>query len=365
VYLNTILLHNFRNYEHLELSLSPRINFFVGHNAQGKTNFLEALTFLATGRSHRTHKDGEMIRWGQGKSYLKTEIQVGPTKRILAAELPRQGRKSFQVNGMPIRRLSDLFGLLQVVLFTPDDLQLIKGSPALRRRYLDLQICQINGPYRHYLTRYNQVLKQRNTLLELGDAESLAPWDEQLCTLGSKLIYQRLQSLAYLAPKAQSYHRLISGGQEELQISYQPFWSAPVPSTEEEIHACFWRALQAARPGELRRRQSLIGPQRDDLLFVIDGKDARKYASQGQQRSAVLACKLAELDYMHWESSHYPLLLLDDVASELDVQRRHLFLENISSQVQIYLTTTGIQPFSQEMLSQGLVFQVEKGKISL
>jgi DNA replication and repair protein RecF len=365
VYITTLTARHFRNYDSLELDFSPRINIIVGANAQGKTNLLEAVHFLATGRSHRSSRDGELVKWGEDCAFLRGEVSAAGGTRCIEAQVPVAGRKSIRVNGTELRRLSDLFGIFQIVMFTPDDLQLIKGSPGLRRRYLDMQICQISPLYRHYLQRYNQVLRQRNKLLERRDNKSLLVWDEQLVRLGSVVIRYRLKAAEVLSSLTRKHYRTIAGGEEDLLLEYQPFWARDgehPPWGEDEVEGIFHEQIRLVREDELRRGQTLVGPQRDDLVFYITDRPAKSFASQGQQRSGVLACKLAELDYMHQESGEYPLLLLDDVASELDDERRAQLFEGVPKQVQLLLTTTNLRPL-MPMLARGQVFRVADGII--
>jgi len=365
VYITALTARSFRNYDSLAVGFSPGVNIIVGANAQGKTNLLEAVHFLATGRSHRAGRDGELVKWGRDLAFLRGEVSSFGGSRSIEAQIPAAGRKSIKVDGTELRRLSDLFGIFQIVMFTPDDLQLIKGSPGLRRRYLDMQICQISPLYRHYLQRYNQVLRQRNKLLERREARSLPVWDEQLVRFGSAVIRYRLRAVEVLSPFTQRHYRAIAGEGEEMKLAYQPFWAREgegPPWSEDDIQGLFREEIRRVREDELRRGQTLVGPQRDDLVFAIADRPAKSFASQGQQRSGVLACKLAELDYIQRESGEYPLLLLDDVASELDDERRERFFAGVPEGVQLLLTTTSLRPL-MPILAHGQVFRIANGII--
>ncbi|MGI6558949.1 MAG: DNA replication/repair protein RecF [Limnochordia bacterium] len=365
MHISTLTARSFRNYDSLQIDFSPGVNIIVGANAQGKTNLLEGVHFLATGRSHRVSRDGELVRWGRDWAFLRGEITAAGGERSIEAQIPTAGRKSIKVNGTELRRLSDLFGLFQIVMFTPDDLQLIKGSPGLRRRYLDMQICQISPLYRHYLQRYNQVLRQRNKLLERRDKKSLPVWDGQLVQLGSAVIRYRRKAVEVLSRFTAAHYRTIAGEGEEMGLAYQPFWAREgehPPWREDEVEGIFHGQIELLREDELRRGQTLVGPQRDDLVFTVADRPAKSFASQGQQRSCVLACKLAELDYIHRESGEYPVLLLDDVASELDDERRAQLFAGVPEGVQLLLTTTSLSPL-MPMLAHGQVFSVADGII--
>ena len=355
MHISPLTARSFRNYASLQIDFSPGVNIIVGANAQGKTNLLEGVHFLATGRSHRVSRDGELVRWGRDWAFLRGEITAAGGERSIEAQIPTAGRKSIKVNGTELRRLSDLFGLFQIVMFTPDDLQLIKGSPGLRRRYLDMQICQISPLYRHYLQRYNQVLRQRNKLLERRDKKSLPVWDGQLVQLGSAVIRYRRKAVEVLSRFTAAHYRTIAGEGEEMGLAYQPFWAREgehPPWREDEVEGIFHGQIELLREDELRRGQTLVGPQRDDLVFTVADRPAKSFASQGQQRSCVLACKLAELDYIHRESGEYPVLLLDDVASELDDERRAQLFAGVPEGVQLLLTTTSLSPL-MPMLAHG------------
>lgn len=369
-----ISLHAYRNYTSLDLPVSSNLCVFVGQNAQGKTNLLESIYYLATARSFRTLRDDELINWDADEALVGCCVSRDVGEADMAIRIPRGKAKVITVNGQPLRRHADLFGYLNVVTFSPDDLQLVKGSPAERRRFLDVELTQVSPTYRHDLASYTRVLRQRNNLLrDIAERKSsvdmLDVWDQQLLSMGSRVMVKRAEATLRLSNIGQYVHSDITHGQESLQIRYRPFFAQ---TGEQEPEEGAWESLSRVqdrfrqdmirlRPAELGRGQSLVGPQRDDLEFVINNYDVRSFGSQGQQRTAVLACKLAEIEFMRSETGEYPVLLLDDVMSELDASRRHYFLQNVNGRVQTFITTTSLKELSDEFLAQAQVARIEAG----
>lgn len=367
-----LLLSNYRNYEHLDLPITNGLCIFVGENAQGKTNLLEAIYYAATGRSFRTVDDGELVAWGADKAGINCDVErmIGPAN--IEIRLSCRSAKRITVNGRFLRRLADIFGYLNVVMFTPDDLQLVKGGPGERRRFLDIELAQVNATYRHDLSAYYRVLKQRNHLLRSileghEGTESLPAWNEQLLELGCRVMVKRAEAVSRLSEMATLVHGTITQEKEQLSIGYQPFFAKDndlaIEYSDIAIREQFLAAMHRLRHAELARGQTLVGPQRDDLRFYIAGRDVRAFASQGQQRTAVLACKLAELEFMRSQTGEYPVLLLDDVMSELDQQRRQYFLQVISGRVQTFITTTSLHSFSKEFLASAQVASIVHGEV--
>lgn len=344
MYLRTLSLRSFRNYSALELQLDPQLNVLVGNNAQGKTNLLEACYLLATTRSHRTHRDEEMIRWGDDFYHVKADIRKRLGNLHLELHYGVSMGRIAKVNGITQQRSSDFVGHLNVVLFAPEHLELVKGEPALRRRFLDMAIGQINRPYLHQLAQYNKLLQQKNNLLkgtEPLNLDLLSIYNQQLADLGSRLTIKRDQVIKRLIPLARTAHEKISG-QERLEISYQA--SAGQPLTLESLRKEYEQLLIARQADEIRRRQSLIGPHRDDLRLAIDDVDLRHYGSQGQQRSAVLSLKMAETALMAQETGENPVLILDDVLSELDPLRQEQLLSMVNGLTQTLISSTDHPP---------------------
>ncbi len=367
-------LAGYRNYSHLDLPIRSRLCIFVGANAQGKTNLLESIYYAATGRSFRAGADEELVAWGADEAAIRCAVARESGQTNIDIRIARRGGKRILINGQPLRRQADIFGYLNAIVFTPDDLQMVKGGPGERRRFLDIELAQVSATYRHDLTTYYRILKQRNRLLlaiaeKSASADSLSVWDEQLLAAGCRVIVKRAEAAGRLAALGAGIHAAITSGQEELLITYRPFftgtelaagdWRSPA-----EVQERFLAAMQRLRRAEMARGQSLVGPQRDDLQFCIAGRDIRSFGSQGQQRTAVLACKLAELEFMRLETGEYPVLLLDDVLSELDQQRRQYFLQVVTERVQTFITTTSLHSFSAEFLAGAQVAAIECGKVS-
>lgn len=393
--LHHLSLTNFRNYVRLELDLPARLAVFQGANAQGKTNLLEAIHLLATGRSPRAVAERELISWLALESplpYARLVADIGEgqaaEKLELVLELGNGGaggpvvRKQVRINGVAKRAL-DLIGRLRVVLFLPEDISLVAGAPGERRRYLDIALCQINPAYTRALTEYGKVLAQRNALLkrlrdEGGDTGQLTFWDGQAATHGAYLLAQRARAVCTLDEMARDLHRELSGGRERLRLAYVPSPHTPAAQTghgaadarsyAELEHAIiaerFLAQLRATRARDVAAGTSLSGPHRDDLQFIADERDLRTFGSRGQQRTAALAVKLAEVRMMRAESGESPLLLLDDVMSELDATRRHALLDALAGVDQALVTTTDWSDFTPELLSHAQRLHVAEGRLS-
>lgn len=375
-------LINFRNYDEQSLTFSGLLNILTGPNAQGKTNLLEALILLGTGRSARATRDHELIRWGADAARVVASVERMYGSVRLELHLQAGSAKRFFVNGQPVRRLRDLFGHLNVVAFTPDDLQLVKGSPTQRRQFLDYEIAQVSPAYRDRLARYHRVLRQRNAVLrQIAERKAsvgeLRPWDEQLIEYGVPIVCKRAEMVAALSEWASEIHGKITQGAERLQIVYDPFFvraalskggGAGVEARDrwqeaDYVRQRFEEELRAATTVERIRGTSMVGPQRDDLHFEIDGNDVRTYGSQGQQRTTVLSCKLAEIAYMEAEVGEPPILLLDDVMSELDASRRAFLVETVQDRVQTWITTAHLGDIDERLVAQAAVFHVRAGSI--
>ena len=366
--LNEISLLNFRNYVSLTLKPSKTLNIFYGFNAQGKTNLLEGIYYLATTQSHRAFKDQEMIQWG--KDFFKLKGIVSVQDRNLSLEIHNQetGQKILCVGSNKKVRVPDYLGNLCVVLFSPEDLTIIKGSPKERRKFLDFEISQISKSYAHLLIQYYKVLGQRNNLLKnirdkkVSD-DQLEIWDFQLVEIGSKILFKRFSIIKSLAHLAKKNHLKISAGQENLDIKYLCSFQAKPDFSVKEIERHFSEKLRETRTEEINRGITLVGPHRDDLVFYINNTDARLFGSQGQQRSTALSLKLAELDLIFVETGEYPILLLDDVLSELDNIRRHYLLAAVSNKVQTFVTTTNLEFITEELLADALILRVDEGNL--
>lgn len=358
--IKTIQVHHFRNYTSQMLTCHPGLNIFLGQNAQGKTNILEAIYFLSLTRSHRTRSDKDLIAFQETNLKVEGEVIRHTGKVNLEVELTEKGRIT-KVNHLKQSKLSSYIGHLNVVLFAPEDLQLIKGAPALRRKFIDIELGQIKPLYLSELSSYSHVLKQRNAYLKQAepvDLDFLAVLDDQLIDYGSKIIKHRLDFLAQLEHFARARHLDISDQKEELTLDYHSSFPLKTP---EDIATDFREALNKSRQRDLFKKNTGVGPHRDDLHFYINGIAAH-FGSQGQHRSLVLSIKLAEIELMESVTRESPVLLLDDVMSELDNDRQVKLLETISDKIQTFITTTTLDhlPKLPEELQ---IFHIKKGKI--
>lgn len=345
MYIEKLLLKNYRNINKTYLDLNPNLNIFIGNNGQGKTNLLEAVYLMATTESHRTNRDSELIQWDKENALVQLKLIKEDYDLTISYKI--EGRdKKIKINKNPLEKNSDLVGNLNVILFSPEDLKIVKGSPSNRRNFLDLEISQVNPYYYHLLKEYNHILKQRNNLLKKmynkknRDLNLLEVWDDKLVDKGSKIIYKRFQVLNKLKILARLAQRKLTSGNENLEIKYDSTLNVNQKNDKEEIKKIFLKNLTQQRKKEFERGYTLSGPHRDDLILKINEINVRKYGSQGQQRTVALALKLAELEFMKSESGEYPVLLLDDVFSELDKNRRNTLLSIINERIQTLITTT-------------------------
>lgn len=360
MWLKNIEISGFRNYSHQEVQFNPHLNVFLGQNAQGKTNILESIYFLALTRSHRTHSDKDLIHFKDSQLLVKGDLQRSNSLIPLEIQLSSKGRIT-KVNHLKQARLSDYIGKLNVVLFAPEDLQLIKGAPALRRKFIDMELGQIKPLYLADLSTYHHVLKQRNSYLKSAekiDQTFLDVLDQQLVDYGSRVIKHRLDFIQDLEGFAQGKHLDISNDTEKLTLKYQSSVSFSDPN---QINQAYAYALEKSRSRDVFKRNTGVGPHRDDLGFFINQMDA-SYASQGQQRSLVLSLKLAEIDLIDQVTREKPILLLDDVMSELDNNRQLKLLETISQDIQTFVTTTSLDHL-QHLPDDLSIFTVSQGTI--
>jgi len=366
VKLKKIELSQYRNYESLRLETDHMVNIFIGPNAQGKTNLLEAIFVLALARSHRTSRDRELIRWNSATARAYGEAERRHGRVTLEIVFTEQGKRA-KVNGLEQRRLSEFVGTLNVVMFAPEDLEIVKGAPGVRRRFLDMEIGQIHPGYLHAMQQYGKVLMQRNRYLKTAGPGArsglLEVWDEQLAAWGVKLMKKRQHFIVTLQRWAASIHAGITGGREELAVEYRPSFEMEEGEEEAVLADRFMVKLSQAREQELRRGMTLVGPHRDDLVLRINGMEAQTYGSQGQQRTAALSLKLAEIELIREETGEYPVLLLDDVLSELDRSRQTMLIDTFQHKVQTFITTTSLDGVDREKLRDACLFQVKDGRV--
>ncbi|MDD5093562.1 MAG: DNA replication/repair protein RecF [Dehalococcoidia bacterium] len=387
MHIQHLSLTNFRNYVRLELDLPPDISVFHGANAQGKTTLLESVCFLATTRFSRPVAEREIINWNatnEKMPFARLSANVQRNSRTIKLDIVLQPRaavkneqglliapmqKRIRVNGVA-QRAADLMGQLNMVMFSPRDIDLIDGEPSLRRRYLDMTNSQVDPHYLRALQRYSKVLARRNHLLRQIAAhqarpDELAFWNQEMISTGSYIIYQRERAISELNDLANPINEQLSGGREKLKMKYRRSIDA---STTEfaslgDVDQAFRKAITEAYPKELARGISLVGPHRDDMEFQVNEVDMGPYGSRGQQRTIALALKLAEVKFMLAQTGETPVLLLDDVLSELDSERRRHLLESVGSYQQVLITTTDLDRFPPDFLAGANQFIVENGQI--
>lgn len=355
--IKSIELKNFRNYEDLNLSFDGGTNIFYGDNAQGKTNILEAVYMSGTTKSHKCSKDKEMIRFGEQEAHLRTIVVKREKEYQIDMHLKQNRAKGIAINRVPIKRAGELFGILNMVFFSPEDLNIIKNGPSERRRFLDSELCQLDKIYLADLTTYNKILNQRSRLLKdmvyRPDLKDTLPiWDIQLIETGKKIIQRRKKFVEELNEIVFGIHAKISGKKEELMIKYEP----------NVDDAYFADELNRVKERDIKLCQTSAGPHRDDLLFSIKGVDIRKFGSQGQQRTSALSLKLSEIELVKKSIHDTPILLLDDVLSELDSNRQNYLLNNICD-IQTMITCTGLDEFVKNRFRINKVFEVINGVV--
>ncbi|MEW4411764.1 DNA replication/repair protein RecF [Clostridium sp. AN503] len=356
--IESIELKNYRNYDELHMEFSPGTNILYGNNAQGKTNILEAVYVCCTTKSHRGSKDREMIHFHQDESHIKLNIRKNDVPYRIDMHLKKNKAKGVAINGIPIRKASELFGIVNVVFFSPEDLNLIKNGPAERRKFIDLELCQLNKLYVHSLVSYNRILMQRNKLLKdlffhPEYEETLDVWDMQLVQYGREIIRYREEFIGQLNEIIKEIHWQLSGEKENLRIIYDP------NSSSQELE----QDIKRSRPQDLKQKTTLVGPHRDDIGFFIDDIDIRRFGSQGQQRTAALSLKLAEIELVKKLVRDYPILLLDDVLSELDGERQNHLLSAINH-IQTMITCTGLEDFVNNRFQIDKLFRVVDGTVT-
>lgn len=367
--LNKLTLKNYRNYKELTLSFPKMLTIFLGENAQGKTNILESIYVLAMTRSHRTSNEKELIYWDLNQAKISGEVERQTGVLPLEITISKKGRKT-KINHLEQKRLSAYIGQLNIILFAPEDLSLVKGSPQIRRKFIDMELGQVNPIYLYDLVQYQSVLKQRNQYLKLlnekkqEDTVYLDILTEQLVDFGSKILFSRLEFIKKLEYWANELHQKISHQKEILTIDYSSSIPLNEPSiTQEKIQELFLQHLMNNRKRELFKATTFLGPHRDDLIFNVNGQNVQTYGSQGQQRTAALSIKLAEIELIFSETGEYPILLLDDVMSELDNERQIHLLETIEGKVQTFLTTTNLDHLANKLTVEPEIFYVHQGEI--
>ena len=342
------------------MNFDEKINIIYGDNAQGKTNILESMYVCATSKSHRGSKDREIIRFDNDESHIKVNVKKNDMNYRIDMHLKKNKPKGIAVNGIPIKRAVELFGILNIVFFSPEDLNIIKNGPSERRRFIDMELSQLDKIYLDCLINYNKVVNQRNSLLKeyafSGREDiisSLDIWDMQLVKYGNDVIKSREKFVKEINNLVKSIHTKLSGDREQLEIIYEP-------CVKEQD---FESELVRVRDRDLKFKCTNIGPHKDDMCFLINGMDVRKYGSQGQQRTAALSLKLAEIELVKQIIHDTPVLFLDDVLSELDSRRQNFLLDSIGN-IQTMITCTGLDEFVNNRFSINKIFKVVNGTVS-
>lgn len=351
-------LADYRNYESLHLQFDKGTNILYGDNAQGKTNILEAIYVAATTKSHKGSKDNEIINFDKEEAHIRTYLEKDEIETRVDMHLRKSKSKGIAIDGQKIKKAADLLGLCNVVFFSPEDLNIIKNGPAERRRFVDMELCQLDSFYLYNLNHYNKIVNQRNKLLkdmymnpDLKD--TLTIWDSQLVSFGSKIIERRKVFAEQLNEIILGIHKKLSGGKEEIVVFYNQDVSI------EDFEA----KLKVNQERDIKLKQTTIGPHRDDFSFMIGKLDIRRFGSQGQQRTAALSLKLSEIELVKKIAKDSPILLLDDVLSELDSNRQNYLLNSIGD-IQTIITCTGLEEFVNNRFEINKIYKVSDGKVN-
>lgn len=358
--IESVDLQNYRNYEFLNMTFDNKINIIYGDNAQGKTNILESLYVCATSKSHRGSKDKDIIRFGNDEAHIKVMVKKHGMNYRLDMHLKKNKTKGIAVNGIPIRRAVELFGIINIIIFSPEDMNIIKNGPSERRRFIDMELSQLDKIYLSNLVNYNKVVVQRNKLLkqlqfsgDSGLVDMLDVWDMQLVRYGSEIIKRRMDFIDNINSIIRPVHSKLSGNKEILNLRY-------IPCTTTDN---FKDEVVRSRERDIKFKMTNVGPHKDDVAFFINDKDVRKYGSQGQQRTCALSLKLAEIELVKKVINDTPVLLLDDVLSELDANRQNFLLDSIGD-IQTIITCTGLDEFVNNRFSINRIFKVVNGVVS-
>lgn len=359
MYFKEMELSNFRNYEDQKIDFHEKVNMIVGNNAQGKTNLIEGLYIMSLGKSFRTSKDSEMIRFGCNMARVKTVSHRSDRDVTVEIGLVKN-KKSLKIDGVKMKKASDLLENVYIVVFSPDDLKIVKEEPEKRRKFIDRELCQLKPVYFDSVSKYKKILAQRNFLLkeEKPDMSMLDIWDEELSGYGARIIKERALFIEKLKKISKGIHSDLTENREILDIEYES--DIDICDDIREQKKVFYDALYSGRKRDMIRRNTGRGPHRDDIRIMIDGIDVRSFGSQGQQRSAALSLKLAEIKLIFEETGERPVLLLDDVLSELDRVRQRQLITSFGD-IQIFITTTEVTDELRKQLPDHAIFEVEKG----
>lgn len=366
MYIEELELENYRNYKHLTMSFENNVNVILGENAQGKTNVMESIYVLGMAKSHRTSNDKDLIRWDQEYAKIKGRVQKSRGAIPLELMISKKGKKA-KFNHIEQQKLSQYVGNMNVVMFAPEDLHLVKGSPQVRRRFIDMEIGQVSPVYLYDMSQFQKILQQRNHYLKQlqikkqTDLTFLHVLTEQYIEVALRVIKKRFEFIRMLENWAKPIHFGISRGLEDLEIHYKPSIEVSESTDWSKMVEVLSDKVSSIQNREIERGVTLVGPHRDEILFFVNGRDVQTFGSQGQQRTTALSVKLAEIELIHSEIGEYPILLLDDVLSELDDYRQSHLLNTIKGKVQTFVTTTTIDGIDHQTLREATTFSVKDG----
>ena len=379
MYIKTLKLKNYRNYEEIEVNFDPKINIIYGNNAAGKTNLLESIYICSTSKSHKNTKENDIINFDKNESHIKLVFNRGEQpldmsstsykNEIIDIQLNRDSKKGVAKNGIKVEKLSEFLGFFNAIMFAPEDLNIIKDGPAIRRKFLDIQLSQIDKIYVNVIQNYNKTLNQRNALLKdiyktTGNNRKdlisiLDTYDEQMVDYGLEVIKKRRENIKELAKKIYNIHLLISDNKEKLIVDYENDILGASSNNPKEMYL---NKLKETRDTDIKNQYTMIGPHRDDISFKVEDKDIRKFGSQGQKKTTAISLKLSELEMLKEKINDTPVLLLDDVFSELDENRQKLLVKNLKG-IQTIITCTGIKKNIFDLLKPEKVFNVADNKV--
>ncbi len=366
LYIKRINLKNFRNYQSLDIEMGEGVNIFYGQNAQGKTNIIESVYMASTGKSHRTSKDSELIEWNSEDARIKIDFQKQNDEKSVEIYINKKIKKRIKLNGVRLNKIGELIGNLNTVIFSPDHMKIIKEGPVERRRFMDIILSQVKPGYYYNLVQYLKVLDQRNNLLNEARNDSsilktMDIWNEQLADFGTRIIMTRNSFIEKICDIAAETHERISNGKEKLRINYSS--SIEYKSNyESDIKESFIKALERTMSIDIKRGITHKGPHRDEINFYINETEVKTYSSQGQQRTALLSLKISELKYIEEETGELPILLLDDVFSELDTERQKYLVDFISN-IQTFITCTDVEYLERLKIEGAKVYKVVGGMV--
>ena len=354
----SLKLKNYRNYNLLDIEFDDSTNIFYGDNAQGKTNILESIYLCGTTKSHRGTKDKDLILFGEEESHIEALIEKNEKDYKIDIHLKKNSPKGIAINKIPIKKASELFGIANIVFFSPEDLNIIKNGPSERRKFIDLELAQLDKIYLSDLSNYNRIVSQRNKLLkDVYDKkyllEMLDVWDNQLIIYGNRIINRRKLFINQMNEIVESMHERLTGGIEKIHLYYE----------NSNGNLDLDKAIKNNREKDIKSKSTSVGPHRDDICFKVNGIDIRKFGSQGQQRTAALSLKLSEIELVKKIINDKPILLLDDVLSELDKHRQNYLLDSICD-IQTLITCTGVDDFVNNRFYINKIFHVDKGNVT-